>query len=48
MSAELLASATEAAGGDSQGVQTDIAEGIYDIRAALAQIHMWRTHYGKI
>jgi len=35
------------AGDDRERTQTDIAEGIYDIRAALEQIYIWRKHYGR-
>ena len=34
-------------GDDKERIQSDIAEGIYDIRAALEQIYIWRKHYGR-
>ncbi len=35
------------AGGDAQDLQVDIAEGVYDIRAALEQIYIWRKHFDR-
>ena len=32
---------------DGQDLQVDIAEGVYDIRAALEQIYIWRKHFDR-
>ena len=33
--------------GDRKGIQQDLAESVYDVRAALEQIYIWRKHYGR-
>lgn len=32
---------------DRAGIQSDLADSVYALRAALEQIYLWRQHYGR-